>query len=244
MYFKMKVKLLLCFFVLIPFGFSAIAENNEISENNKTLSGTVIKKIEESNNLYIEKIGKYSINKGDCSIMWEVEVAREDGPKKLTLRARYPSGVKCGDTFAEQLPLHRQVLGEIFKDWNKKQFRTLFLQPFERAEPTYTWNIRIAMASANSSDWKDRCKNYPNHKSGKSSNEIFVEIANQVNAYRELSDLFEEFDLKIKLDSVEKVFAQKARELPFYQELKLQGLEGNPSLIYDAGMNYFSISRK
>jgi len=244
MYFKMRVKLLVCFFVLISFGFSAIAENNEILENNKTLSESVVKKIEESNNLYIEKTGKYSITKGDCSIIWEVEVAREDGPKKLTLRTRYPSGVKCKSTFAEQLPLHRQVLGEIFKDWNKSQFRMLFLQPFERLEPAYTWNIRIAMASANSSDWKDRCKNYPKHKSGKSSNEIFVEIANQVNACKELADLFEEFDLKIKLDSVEKVFAQKAKELPFYQELKLQGLEVNPSLIYDAGMNYFSISRK
>jgi hypothetical protein len=239
---KMKVKLLTCLLVLVSFGYNAMAQNNESLENNKTLSGSVTKKIENSNNLYIEKTGTYSIKEGDCSVMWGVEMARKEGQKKLTLSVRYPVGIKCRDTFAEQLPLHRQVLGEIFKDWNKDQFRMLFLQPFERAEPDHTWNIRIAMASANSSDWEDWSRNYPKHRSGKSSNEIFVEIANQVNAYKELAVLFEEFGLEIKLDSVEKVFAQKARELPFYQELKSQGLEGNPSLIYDAGMNYFSIS--
>jgi len=239
----MNIKLLVCLVVMFSFGFNkANAENRGVLENDLSVSGSVIKSIEESSNLYVEKTGKYSIKEGDCTIMWAVEVSRNEGPKNLTLRVRYPTGVRCKNTFSEQAPLHRRILNEIFRDWDKNRFRILFLPPMERLAPNYAWNIRIALASANSSDWKERCMDYPNHASGKSSNQIFVELANQVNAYEELSDLFEEYGLGIKLDSVEKVFGQKAKEVPFYQELKTRGLQGNPSLIYDAGMNYFSIS--
>lgn len=239
----MKTTLLVCLVLIFSFGFSkADAETNNVLDSNTTGLAGVKKKTEKCDNLYIEQIDKYSTKKNDCSIMWAVEVDRGDEPKKLTLRARYPIGIECKNSFNEQLDLHRQVFKKIFEDWDKNRFRVLFLPPLEKLEPAYIWNVRIAMASANSADWKDRCKNYPNHVSGKSSNEIFVELANKVNAYKELADLFKEFDLEISLNSVEKVFCIKARELPFYQELKTQGVEGNPSLIYDAGMNYFSVS--
>ena len=76
----------------------------------------------------------------------------------------------------------------------------------------------------------------------KSINQIFIELVKQADACRELSDLFKEFGLKIELTSVEKVFEQKAQDLPFYKALNTHGLEGNPRLIYDVGMMYFSIS--
>jgi len=243
MYQTMRIKIFLVCLVLFCIAFNvAFAENENPSNSNTSKPGNVIKNIKDSNNLYIEKIGTYSLEKEGCSIIWEVSVHRDKEEKNITLRTRQPIGIKCTYPFAKQLPFHRQVLNEIFKDWNKCQFGILFLGPLKRLEPANTWNIRIAMASADSSDWKDHCKNYPHHASGKSSNQIFVELANQVDAYRELVSLFKEFGLKIKLDSVEKVFVQKAENMPFYHELKLRGLKDNPSLIYDAGMNYFSFS--
>ncbi len=243
MYKFMRIKILLVFIVLFFISFNtAVAENENLSSSNVSSSGNVIKDIKNSDNLYIEKIGTYSLEKDGCSICWEVSVDRDRKEKNITLRTRQPVGIKCTDPFVKQLPLHRQILNEIFTDWGKKQFNTLFIGPLHRLEPGNTWNTRIAMASANSSDWLDWCKNYPNHASGKSSNQIFVELANQTDAYRELADLFKEFGLKIELNSVEKVFEKKAKDFPFYQELKPSGLEGNHRLIYDAGMIYFSIS--
>ena len=243
MYLAMRIKLLLCIILLSLCFNKASAEKENLANSNTTSSGDVIKKLKESNNLFIEKIGTYSLTQGECTIVWEIEVRRDKGEKNLTLRTRYPLGVKCAYPFVKQLPLHRRVFNEIFKDWKRSQFSILFLGPLDRLEPANTWNVRIAMASAASPDWKDYRENYPHHKSGKSSNLIFVELANHVDAYSELASLFKEFGLKIKLDSVEKVFVQKAKKMPFYQKLKLQGLQSNPRLMYDAGMSYFSISQ-
>lgn len=239
----MRMKIFWVCIVLFFMACNVVMAGNEASSNsNNSSSGTVIKSIKKSDNIYIEKIGTYLLEKDGCSISWEVSVDRDN--KKITLRARRPIGVECKISFVKQLPLHRKILNEIFKDWNKNQFSTLSIGPLYRAEPAGTWNVRIAMASSESSDWIDWRKNYPNHSSGKSVNQIFVELANQADVYRELNSLFKEFGLKIKLNSVEKVFSGKANDLPFSQELKSKGLKGNPRLIYDAGMIYFSISQK
>jgi len=180
----------------------------------------VSRQIINSNNLYIEKFGTYSLEKEGCAVCWEVSVDRDKDGKNITLRTRQPVGVKCTYPFVKQLPLHRKILNELFKDWKKDQFHTLFTGPFHRLEPAYTWNVHMALASADSSDWLDWCKRYPNHASSKSSNQIFVELANQADAYRELVSLFKEFGLKIKLSSVEKVFEGKTKDLSFPRELK------------------------
>jgi len=197
--------------------------------------------IEESDNIYTAKTGRYSLKEGDCSVMWEVEVPRDED-KKITLRTRYPIGIGCSLSFEEQLPLHRRVLKRLLEDWDSARFSLLFTGPFSRLDPAGTWNLRIALAAASSADWKEYCANYPNHGHGKTSNTIFVETVNSSNACRELAGLFAEFGMRIRLDSVEKVFAQKAKDLPFHQRLKTRGVEDNPNIFYDAGMNYFKIS--
>lgn len=221
----------------------AFAEHENPFNLNTQKPEHVKKIISDSDNIYIDRIGTYSLENDKCSVIWEVTVYKDKEEKNITLSTRQRVGVPCTYPFAKQLPFHRQVLNEIFKDWDKGQFRTLLMGSLEGIEPANIWNIRIAMASADSFDWEDRCKNYPHHKSGKSSNQIFVELANQVNAYKELVSLFKEFGLTIKLDAVEKVFVGKAETMPFYHELKLQGLKGNPTLMYDAAMNYFSFSQ-
>ena len=191
--------------------------------------------------MYIAKTGRYSLKEDDCSVMWEVEVERGE-EKKITLRTRYPIGIGCSLPFEEQLPLHRRFLKRILEDWDPARFSLLFTGPFSRLDPAGGWNLRIALASASSADWKEYCANYPNHRHGKTSNTMFVETVNSSNACGELAELLAEFGMLIRLDSVEKVFAQKAKDLPFHQQLEARGVEGNPNLFYDAGMNYFKIS--
>lgn len=237
----MRIKLLIIslFLLIVTFNVNA-SENETFSNSNYSDSGNVKKNIKKSDNLYIEKIGTYSLEKDGCAIYWEVSLDRES--QKITLTARQPMGMKCTYPFVKQLPFHRKIFNEIFKDWKKNRFQTLFIGPFSRIEPAMTWNIRIAAASADSSDWEDWRKNYPNHSSGKFINQIFVELANQADVYKELKSLFKEFGLKIELNAVEKVFAGKVRDLPFSQELQSKGLKDDLRLIYDAGIIYFSIS--
>ncbi|MDY7034356.1 MAG: hypothetical protein SVY10_20950 [Thermodesulfobacteriota bacterium] len=207
-----------------------------------THSREVIRNVRNDSDQYIKQVVTYVIEKDQCKIMWEVQVPRDPENYNMTLRTRYPIGVECNQPFHKQLPLHRLIFDTIFQEWNKTQFSLLFTGPLARIEPKHTWNARIAMASTRSSDWKDWRTKYPNQRSGKSLNQIFVELTNTVLAYRELASLFNEYGLKIRLDSVEKVLSTKLKNLPFFEELRRLGLDGNTRVIYDAGMNYFTIS--
>lgn len=201
---------------------------------------TVTKKIVSVDYADASTIATYQLAQGDCSLVWEVSVLKDD-EQTILLRPRQPLGVKCDRPFADQLPLHRQILEAVFADWPQARFRTLFIGPLEKMAPTGIWNARVAMASATSDEWRDWRQNYPDHKSGKSINQLFVELVESSDACQELVALFEEFGMNIKMNSVEKVFAQPAKALPFYSTLQSQGLTGNPKLIYDAGMIYFSM---
>lgn len=236
---QQKQIVILCIYFVLVLSMPDAGIGATFPDFSSSTSGEVLKNIQDSDNLYIEKEGRYCLKKEDCSICWEVTVAKED--KKITLSLEQPLGVSCSSAFTKQLPLHRKIFTEIFTDWKKDRFQTVFTGPLDRLEPTNTWNKRIALASASSSDWIGWRENYPNHSSKKSSNQIFVELAKQVDACRELLGLFKEFGLKVELNYVEKVFAKKAKALPFYQELKSDGLEGNPKLMYDAGMINFSV---
>lgn len=204
-------------------------------------NSAVTKTVTPVDSVDLSTIATYTLKEGDCALIWEVCVHKDDD-QTITLRPRRPLGLACERPFAEQLPLHRQILQEVFSDWPKARFSTLFIGPLETMAPTGIWNVRVALASAKSSEWQDWREHYPDHESGKSINQLFVELVNEANACRELNALFAEFGLKIKLTAVEKVFAQPATDLSFYSQLQAQGLTGNPRVIYDAGMIYFSMT--
>jgi len=211
------------------------------SKNKDDRLPKVMKHIRKSDNIHIERIGTYTLKKDGCTVCWEISVLEDKNTKEIELRTRRPLTAVCKDSFTGQLPLHRKVLKAIFKDWKKENFRTLFIGPLQRLNPTGEWNSRIAAASAESADFKDWRKNYPHHASGKSINRIFVETAEQTGACRELAALFEEFGLRIEMRSVEKVFTRTFKDMPFPRQLTSPGISDNHRLIYDAGMIYFSI---
>lgn len=202
----------------------------------------VMKHIRDSDNIYIEKVGTYSLEQSGCTVCWEINVLKDKNKKEIELRTRPPEGVSCKDPFSRLLPIHRRVLDEIFRDFKKENFRTLFIGPLQSLDPAGTWNTRVAAASAGSEDFKNWRRHYPGRAADKSINDIFVETAKRADACRELAALFNEFNLKIEMRSVEKVFIQAAKELPFSRQLTALGIKDNQRLMYDAGMIYFSIS--
>lgn len=180
----------------------------------------------------------YSLSDKECHITWMPSGARNGSSYNLSLR--YRPGSKC-PSFKKQLPLHHEILSNVFKDQEKLLLQNLLTGSFYHLEPTFTWNVPIAALASRNPEWEDYTRNYPRHSGRRSINDLFVELVNNSNAYKELKELFELFGKKIELVSVEKVFAQKMNELPFKEQLAAQGVRYKRSLMYDAGMLVFRV---
>ncbi|MFZ2197541.1 MAG: hypothetical protein WAV13_07410, partial [Thermodesulfovibrionales bacterium] len=106
----------------------------------------------------------------------------------------------------------------------------------------WSWCIPIAEASLQSKEFIEHCNKYPENIETVSTNHIFIKLANQTNSYKPLSEIFREFGVNIKLGTVQKVFALKLKDTPFYNQLRNLKIKGNPMVMYDAGMTYFYIN--
>jgi len=181
---------------------------------------------------------RYEAESNGCKIIWSLAYPTKD-KKRFGLKM---TNKECSLTFEKALPIHKAILKKIFQE-NKIENGTLFWSGFDpKTVGDWSWAIPIAMASNDSNDWQNWRKNYPNVD--KSSNQIFIEITNSVNAYAPLKILFKDYGYDLKLSSVEKVFAQRAKDLKFYDELKAKGIKGNPKLTYDVGVSYFEFIKK
>ncbi len=187
---------------------------------------------------WADKISDYAfvVEIKGCRIQWNAVEMKEPAEKRhLSVRR------DCPITISEQVPLHRAILKEIFSRWPIGEFDTISWGNF--GDPAdWSWNIPIAIASDKSKEYGDYRKNYPKTRFW-NLNGIFVKLANETRSYRDLQLLIQEFGADIELLSVEKVLSQRAKDIPFYPELKKQNISGKTRLIYDAGFTYFRIKK-
>jgi hypothetical protein len=174
----------------------------------------------------------YKISNKDCTIEW---IARNSEIGVI----KYWS--QCALSLAEQLPLLEKICAEFFsKDKNAQAFRTLFwgrLAPDEARPGLQEMSLRLALAAYKSPGW-DVKRGKP--KNG-DINGFVKDLANRENIYPELKELFERFHKSIKLSCAEKVLVQKAEKLPFFDQLKKEGIKAADRLPFDC-MTWFSIS--
>lgn len=76
-------------------------------------------------------------------------------------------------------------------------------------QPDGSWNLIVAQAAEKSSDYHDFRKNYPNHASKKSSNDILVDLVKQTQPHAPFKEMLAKLGLNFELQSVEKVFNSK-----------------------------------
>ncbi|MBU0506274.1 MAG: hypothetical protein ABII18_10715 [bacterium] len=168
----------------------------------------------------------------DCLIKWNAEEFKS-GKRSLSAR------MKCDKPFKQQTAIHKAILTKLNEKWPLKSFKSIFWGQL-CTKSDWSWCIPIAKASITSADYIDYWKHYPNSKIT-SINKLFVELANKSNSYKGLADLFIEFGVTIKLDSVEKVFEYRLKETPFYDQLKAEYPIQNPRVMFNVGMAYFAI---
>lgn len=178
----------------------------------------------------------FVIQQDNCRIQWNV-IQYKNEEKKRHIEVRK----KCALALADQVPMHRAILKKIVSNWPLSTFESLSWGRLSQP-PDWSWCVPIAVASSQSAVYADYQKNYPNSKIT-SLNALFVQLANETQAYKNLQQVFHSFSADIKLTSVEKVFAMKVKELPapFASQLKRHGVGEDNRVIYDVGMSYFKI---
>jgi hypothetical protein len=173
----------------------------------------------------------YKISNRDCTIQW---IARNSEIGVIKHSSR------CAAPLAEQLPLLVKICAEFFsKDKNAQAFRTLFwgrLEPDNQSAPREL-SLRLALAAHKSPGW-DAKRGKP--KNG-DINGFVRDFANKEMIYPELKELFERFHKNITLSCAEKVLVLKAEKLPFYAQLKQQGVKPADKLPFDC-MTWFAIT--
>jgi len=138
------------------------------------------------------------------------------------------------------IPLLEKICAEFFsKDKNAQAFRTLFWGRLEPDTPNGSreLSLRLALAAYKSPGW-DTKKGKP--KNG-DINGFVKDLANKEMIYPELKKLFERFHKSIKFSCAEKVLVLKTDKLPFYEQLKQQGVKAADKLPFDC-MTWFTIA--
>jgi len=180
-----------------------------------------------------------------CKVAWTVTKMKKEydnDAEKLDLTSHpydYRSHSQCLLSFNSVVSYHQHILDSIFSRWSPKRFKSLSYSSFRHGDD-YSWNLPIAILSAASPKYQDYRNNYP--KTNININALFVELANESNAYKELADLMADYGLKLSLTSVEKVFSSKVKELPFQNELLRKKMGKEERVLWDVGMSYFSLS--
>lgn len=89
--------------------------------------------------------------------------------------------------------------------------------------------VRLALAAKRSPGW-DAVKGKPRSRD---INAFARKLANAASIYEELRPVFARAGLSIALSSVEKVLVLPAAQLPFFEELRKQGVAGRDRLPFD-----------
>lgn len=160
----------------------------------------------------------YTHTQGDCVVSWQTITDTEGNNLKVYLRNR----TQCTRPFQELCGLHEVVLKRVLQDYPVATITSLGTSGLKTLQPDGSWNDVIAKASSESLEWQDFRKNYPNHKSKLSSNQILVNLLHAKQPHLPFKEMLQKVGLNFEIEGVEKVFNAKNE----------QGL----TIIHDAGM--------
>jgi hypothetical protein len=176
---------------------------------------------------------RYNITEGDCAITWIVYSTDLN-------RGVIKHSSRCALPLVQQLPFLTRIFATVMeRDRDAASFHTLFwggLVP-EQGSSSLEMPLRLALAAHRASGW--------NAKRGRPAsgdvNRFVKDLANSEPIYPELRALFNGFHRDISIISMEKVRVLEAGQLPFYEELKRQGVAAQDKLPFDC-MVWFTVS--
>lgn len=150
----------------------------------------------------------YEFVEADCKIAWQTYATKKDQNLEVCLRNRS----ECKIPFSQVVTLHEKVITRILKDYPPAVIKSIGTGGLKSIQPDGSWNLSVARAAEQSSDYKDFRKNYPKHKSGKSSNGILTELIIQTQPHAPFKEMLAKSGLYFELGGVEKVFQTKNKQ--------------------------------
>jgi hypothetical protein len=173
----------------------------------------------------------FAISAGDCRISWTVYGSEEN---RGVIRQRSD----CGLTLGEQARLIGKLFRKVMEPGTDAAgFRTLsWGRLYPDGARDATLSVRLALAAKRSADWNP-ITGVPR---GGDINGWVRKLANEAMIYEELHSIFQESGLDIRLATVEKVLVQRARLLPFFQQLREAGVQPEDRLPFDC-QAWFSV---
>lgn len=174
----------------------------------------------------------YGISGEGCEIQW---IARNSEIGVIKHWSR------CTASLSGQLPLWEKIGAEFFsRDKNADAFRTLFwgrLEP-EAQNGSRELSLRLALAAYQSPGW-DAKRGKPGNGD---MNGFIRDVANRKMIYPELRELFGRFQRTIVFSHAEKVLVLEAAKLPFYEQLREQGVKAADRLPFDCAA-WFAVKK-
>jgi hypothetical protein len=172
----------------------------------------------------------YEVSAGDCRIRWTLFESE-------TNRGVVRHVSDCALALPEQAPLIAKLLAKAVGNAGAEGIRTI---SWGRLEPDgardHTLARRLALAARLSSGW-NAAKGMPR---GGDINGWVRKLANDTAIYDELRPVFQARGLEIRLAGVEKVLVLPAGRLPFFEELRKQGVRESEKVPFDC-QAWFSV---
>lgn len=166
----------------------------------------------------------YAIEREDCRLSWTLY---EPELNRNVIRHR----AACTWPLERQVPLIRMLADRAAKDLpggilpRTLSWGRLFPDPPRDS----TMALRLAIAAWRSGEW-DTTQGRP--KQG-GIGAFVIRLGNEARIYAELEPLFRERSLTLQIVSGEKVLVLPANELPFYSELRREGVSPGAKLPFD-----------
>ena len=172
----------------------------------------------------------YEISSGPCRIRWTVT---RFGVNQGIAQHR----AQCSLPLSEQIALNSSILDKVLE--SEPTFRTLFLG---RLTPFPELSVRLAAAAKRSPEW-DAGRGRP--KSGKPVATYLADVFSSSDPalFAEWKQLFEERGLAFAVSGVEKVSVGVAGTLPYFPQLRAQGVRADDRVPFDC-LIWFSAVRR
>ncbi|WP_413290299.1 hypothetical protein [Bdellovibrio sp. HCB337] len=145
---------------------------------------------------------RYELTENDCRVAWQTNSEKKDQVLEVHLKNR----TECKLPFNQAASLHEKVLSRILKDYAATNIKSISTNGLKSLQPDGSWNLIVAKAAEQSADYQDFRKNYPKHKSQKSTNRILVDLIHQTQVHAPFKEMLAKLNLHFELESVEKVF--------------------------------------
>ncbi|HUP57940.1 MAG TPA: hypothetical protein VM598_10840 [Bdellovibrionota bacterium] len=207
----MRFKRLLCATLLVLTWGCSSAPRSRPGEDAPAPDPAAIPSVPETQ-IRQPKDGVFEIERADgCTIRWALHPDSKTDEISIEVR----DSCRFGGKLSRSLPHYGELLDAVLARHSKRKLKRFYSASWKEIG---SWDQDLAVAAMESGLWKTFTKKRKETKKELSPNRVFVSVFNEGRIHRKLAEVFEARGLTLTLMSVEKVFENRFKNLPFAHE--------------------------